>query len=180
MPTGPWRERILGDPSHRIYIASTLSNWKKVRELIKIFEFYKITITMDWTLWGEQIFSKKCDTKPDFDKDVLAQKAEEELSGVLDARYLLVVLPGGKGTHFEYGAFYTLHHIQRPPDNLSSQWKAPITILDEVIAEIPTSFHYLESVHRTFSREEAVTAVLNYFDIPAPNQCDSIDEHDNS
>jgi len=151
-----------------VYLASTLANWARVREIKKILEDNGITITMDWTLWGEQIFSDSCDTKPDFDPDVLGEKAEEEFSGVTEAEYLLIILPGGKGTHFEFGAFYMKHWQLRPPhipEARQPEWKAPITILDEENAKIPTSFHHMKGINRTTSEQEAVNNVLGFFGI---------------
>lgn len=78
----------------KIYIASRLTNIDNVRllrdELIK----REHEITYDWTEHGSLQHS------PEQWKEV----ATKELQGVLDADVVIVIMPGGRGTHVELGA----------------------------------------------------------------------------
>jgi len=165
-----WKDRTLGDPAHRIYIASTLSNWERVDHFIRFFEANKITITYNWTKWAKEIFAGTSDEDPDWSRDALHGKAMGEMLGVMDAKHVLVLLPGGKGTHVEFGAFFMMHYLQRPPVLPGTQqleWSAPITLLDEEHPKIPTSFHYLKSIYRAADEDDAKQHVLESLGIKA-------------
>ncbi|HRW58759.1 MAG TPA: hypothetical protein P5048_03985 [Chlamydiales bacterium] len=78
----------------KFYIATSFSNWishNKVRDALATFEH---EISYDWTLQG----SIKSESK-----DRLREAAIQELQGVSDADFLIVLLPGGHGTHLELG-----------------------------------------------------------------------------
>ena len=78
----------------RYYIATALSkiaDHNLIREALKRF---KHTISYDWTLHGSV-------------KSVSVARLREvaifEMRGILEADFVIVLLPGGKGTHFELG-----------------------------------------------------------------------------
>lgn len=78
----------------KFYIATSLSNWashNKVRDALIAFEH---EISYDWTLHGRVISASK---------DRLRELAIQELRGVSEADVLIVLLPGGRGTHIELG-----------------------------------------------------------------------------
>jgi len=78
----------------KYYIATSLSNWKshnKVRDALGLFEH---KLTYDWTFHG---------SVKSVSKERLQEVAVRELEGVLEADFLIVLLPGGHGTHLELG-----------------------------------------------------------------------------
>ncbi len=81
-------------PTKRFYIATGFQNKAEHAKVKHLFELHGWTCTYDWTLKGE----------PNSPIEELAQIAEEEIKGVLEADVLIVLLPGGRGTHTELGA----------------------------------------------------------------------------
>ncbi len=139
---------------NKLYIASSLQNWIKARELMEFFRSHGITITYDWTPLAEAIYGEK-QVIPTSEEH-LRRAANNELKGVLDADHLLVLQPGRKGTYFEFGSYYTLHQTRGDLQNR-------ITILDVDPALVPTSFDHLEFVEVVHDEESAKTRVLNCF-----------------
>ena len=137
-----------------IYVATTLSNWRRARAFIESFKKAGISIAFDWTKWGEEI---SLGTSPrDVDPTSLQQKALTELAGVTSAAYVLVIAPTGRGTNFELGAAYHRYKTVGIPI---------IAILDETEPVAPTSFHYLSGIRRIHSAEEAIADVATYFGV---------------
>ncbi|MEA3319659.1 MAG: nucleoside 2-deoxyribosyltransferase [Bacillota bacterium] len=77
---------------HKFYIASSLSNIEKVREVSKRLKDKGFIHTYDWTK------NERAATLED-----LKEIGEKELVAVLEADFLIVLLPGGKGSHIEFG-----------------------------------------------------------------------------
>lgn len=78
----------------KFYIATSLSNMRfhnLVRDALALFDH---EISYDWTLHG---------SVKSVSKDRLREVAIKELEGVLNADFLIVLLPGGNGTHLELG-----------------------------------------------------------------------------
>lgn len=73
------------------YIASGLANVEAVRKLKKILDDAGWEHTYDWTVHGS-VPTAMC-----------ALTAEAEAIGVLRARVVIALLPGGRGTHAELG-----------------------------------------------------------------------------
>ena len=84
----------------KIYIASKLENYEQVRYVRDFLARFGHTLTYDWTLHG----SIKETTEQD-----LTDCANAELQGVRDADIVLVLLPGGRGTHAELGMAIALN-----------------------------------------------------------------------
>lgn len=83
-----------------LYIASGLDNAPSVRALRDLLQTWGHTITYDWTVHGS------------VQHEGLARiqaVALNELHGVYQADALVVLLPGGRGTHTEMGAALALH-----------------------------------------------------------------------
>ena len=145
----------------KLYIASTLSNWKRVRRFYKFFESYGIEIAYDWTQYGEEISPN---VERDKNKQSLQRKAEQEFTGVRLCDHLFAIMPGGRGTHFELGMAYGLLNAQivaieeRWPNEIIGP--KGITLLDETNDPGPVSFHYLPFLVRTTSLRQAVVQVL--------------------
>ena len=75
------------------YIASRLENAARVRELAEVLKSWGWQQTYDWTSHGMVLG----------EKDDLQRVAAEELAGVIRAQIVIVLLPGGRGTHTELG-----------------------------------------------------------------------------
>lgn len=84
----------------KFYIASKLENAETVKKVANVLKAAGHSHTYDWTTHGsvKEITGNK---KESIDR--LTQVAESERKGVLDADILVVLLPGGRGTHVELG-----------------------------------------------------------------------------
>src|SRR5262245_22980754 len=81
-------------PTMKFYIATSLSraaNHNLVRDSLKTLQH---AISYDWTLHGSV-------KSVSFER--LREVAISELNGVLESAFVIVLLPGGKGTHLELG-----------------------------------------------------------------------------
>lgn len=78
----------------RFYVASGLENRDRVSRVIEKIGSLSHEMTYDWTVHGD-IRAKG--------KDVLNTVAGNETFAVMDAGCVLILLPGGKGTHTELG-----------------------------------------------------------------------------
>ncbi len=78
----------------RFYIASGLDNRERVKTVIERLTRLGHTISYDWTEHGDV---------RERGLDVLTSIASSEVFGVIDAECVLLMLPGGKGTHTELG-----------------------------------------------------------------------------
>lgn len=79
----------------KIYIASRLENYLQVQALRDALRADGHTITYDWTLHGSVQGQGEAR---------LREVASNEINGVRDADLVVVLLPGGRGTHAELGA----------------------------------------------------------------------------
>ena len=75
----------------KFYIASRLENAEEVSTLAEVLKAAGHTHTYDWTAHG----SAK--------DEVMEQVARNELRGVMAADIVIILLPGGRGTHAELG-----------------------------------------------------------------------------
>lgn len=150
---------------HKIYIASGLMNWRLVRDLWNKLAEYDIFPTYDWTEHGEKLFgdSAVLNSSNILSPEKLKDIGWNELVGVLEADYLLVILPGERGTHVELGAYYArciCHEdtFREPTTDL------PITIvIGDDTANKPTSFHYMAGIKRTADVDMAFRHILEHF-----------------
>ena len=78
----------------KFYIASRLENANTVKSMAKVLKTYGLEHTYDWTKHG----SVKSE-----EQSRITEVAELELQGVKDADIVIVILPGGRGTHAELG-----------------------------------------------------------------------------
>lgn len=77
----------------KFYVASTLTNADQAKIVINRLIDFGHEVTYDWTLHGQA-----------FDPEAMSKIAEAELQGVVNADVLVVLWPGGRGTHVEMGA----------------------------------------------------------------------------
>ena len=133
----------------KVYVASSLSNWKRVRSICDKIKSLGAKITYDWSQWGEDIFGEGTEINPDGIKpeDKLVDIAIAEVKGVEDADVVLAVMPGERGSHFEMAiAWHT---------------KTPVVILtDGETAQRPTSFHLLPRIERINNEQEAIDRTI--------------------
>ena len=78
----------------KFYIASRLGNFAQVQALSEKLKVAGWVHTYDWTTHG---------SVKESDVDQLKEVAWNEYNGVKDADVIVVLLPGGKGTHAELG-----------------------------------------------------------------------------
>ena len=133
----------------KVYVASTLVNWKRVRSICDKFKSRGIQITYDWSVHAEKIFGEGTEINPEgIPKiDKLAEIALDEVRGVLDCDTILVIMPGERGSHFE----------------LAMAWctATPIVMLmDGETAPRPTSFHYLPRIERITNEQRAIERTI--------------------
>ena len=117
-----------------VYIASTLSNAPRVRELRDKLAELGISLTYDWSL--------HCRVS---DPAILKEIAIGELRGIIKASVLLLVAPGKLGTHFEYGVAFG---AQKPVVFLADQLVGP----DEPI-------YHLDDVFYCYTETEAISTL---------------------
>jgi nucleoside 2-deoxyribosyltransferase len=79
----------------RFYIASRLENAQQVRAVAESLKDMGWEHTYDWTVHG---------SVKNEGEDRIKEVAEKEMQGVRDAEIVIVLLPGGRGTHAELGA----------------------------------------------------------------------------
>ncbi len=132
---------------HYIYIASTLDNAPRVRQLRDTLCERQIGLTYDWTSHNDGV-PRISDDYPELKRQI----AEQELRAVRDAEAVLVVLPGGSGTHFEMAAAFC--------------WQKPIVLfIDKPTLYLP-SFYYLQDINIALSEPEAIKMLLNQLTEP--------------
>lgn len=81
----------------RYYIASRIENAERVKELHALFRAAGWSCTYDWSVHGSV-------RGEGVTRETLSRVALAEMNGVTDADVVIVLLPGGRGTHVEMGA----------------------------------------------------------------------------
>lgn len=79
----------------KYYIATKLENHVSHNDLRDWLTSLGHIVTYDWTQHGPVY---------PLGVDVIREVAEKEIQGVIDADYVIVLWPGGRGTHAELGA----------------------------------------------------------------------------
>lgn len=121
------------------YIASRLENAARVRELRDLLHAAGWAITYDWSSHGSV-------RGPEVSREIIARVADHEVNGVLDADVLIVLLPGGRGTHTELGVALG---YQVGPGNRVVLWSAEPE-LDFGTTEATSAFYHHPGVeHRS-------------------------------
>lgn len=82
------------------YIASRLENAEMVKQMANVLKAMGWRHTYDWTEHG---------SVQNEGEERITEVAENELQGVRDADVVIVLLPGGRGTHAELGAANVLN-----------------------------------------------------------------------
>lgn len=124
----------------KFYIASGLQNKESVQYIAKSLVNEGFTHTYDWTK------NNRASTVEE-----LCSVGEQEREGVAEASFLIVLLPGGKGTHVELGMA------------LAARRKVYLYSPDESIYDInqTATFYFLPEVESyTGSLDDFLTIVL--------------------
>lgn len=121
------------------YIASGLANWEKVNEVKQILTGFGLRHTYDWTL----------NEKP-ANLERLRSIGLDEQKAVQEADIVIVLLPGGKGTHVELGM--ALAHNK--PVFLYSSDQAAFD-LDQA-----STFYYVDRITRVVGTVEELVRVV--------------------
>lgn len=79
-----------------VYIASGLENFEAAKQAIALFRANGWVVTYDWTTHGKL-------TPKEHGYPVMATTALAEINAVKAADVLVVLMPGGRGTHTELG-----------------------------------------------------------------------------
>jgi hypothetical protein len=87
--------------SRRFYIASSLDNAPMVRRLASVLLSHGHVLTYDWTAHGAVYRAEQTASE---NVAVMQETARREIKGVTSADIVIVLLPGGRGTHIEMGA----------------------------------------------------------------------------
>jgi nucleoside 2-deoxyribosyltransferase len=128
-----------------VYLASTLSNAPRVREIRDRLVAIGAVVTYDWTTHngGQQLYV------PDPPGKRIV--ANLEFTGIAKAKCLLAIMPGAMGTHFELGAAYVLGKpiviLYDTPESKTARWPA---------------FHHLEGIVHTNWVEAAIDATIAF------------------
>lgn len=125
----------------RIYVASGLENIDNATEMMDILRSAGHIITFDWTKLGKIV-----------DIEVARRESHRELEGVETADAVVVVLPGGRGTHTEMG--------------IACAHRKPVILfyVDDSKVRLdgrPCAFYYLSNVIHVRSPEEVLEALDN-------------------
>lgn len=123
----------------KIYIASSLHNSERVKQLMQLFISYGVEISYDWTQHG-QVFTK----------NELKQIGELETNGVFDADVLFFLQPGRAGAHIELGIMLALIKLGH---------KKHIIMVEEDEVEQKT-FYHLDYITKFDNLEEATSHTL--------------------
>lgn len=136
----------------RYYIASGLENAAKVKELKKILDARGWVHTYDWTAHGA-VWPQG--------GDALRNVAELEEAGVCEAEVVIVLLPGGRGTHAEFGMALSMavataqSHEQDPRIVIFSE-----NPKDFEIGPATCAFYHHPLVERFSSMDEMIKSLL--------------------
>lgn len=120
----------------RVYVASSLDNKQRIIDIIADLKNANIDITYDWTTHGRV-----------YDHSELADIAKLEENGVKECDVFFMVLPGGGGTHFEFGVAKTLNK--------------PIVILEDIEGIEQKSFYFLPDLRKFDDYQLAKAEILN-------------------
>lgn len=128
----------------KFYVASSLANKEQVQYVSEKLKKKGYTHTYDWTK------NERASTLEE-----LQTIGEAEKKAVLESDFIIVVLPGGKGTHIELGIAIGLDKtiFLYSPDQSIEDYESSCT------------FYHIEGVQKCFGRiEDLVYQVSNRFE----------------
>ncbi|WP_100373600.1 group-specific protein [Bacillus sp. FJAT-45037] len=123
------------------YVASSFSNHQSVRYVSRQLKCLGYTHTYDWTLNGRARSLEE-----------LRTVGMNEKQGVEDAQFVIVLLPGGNGTHTELGIAISLRK------------QIYLHTTEEALNDLETTctfYHLPEVTHCTGSLDDLVSLIQN-------------------
>jgi nucleoside 2-deoxyribosyltransferase len=127
-----------------IYIASGLGNYQRVLRLRDKLSEYGIWLTYDWADAFRTHLEEQAATGKVIEENLEAI-AKTELQAVKDCHLLILIAPGGRGSHFELGVAFVLDK--------------PIVILYDNPKD-KVAFHTLPGIERFLDEELLIKKVL--------------------
>ena len=120
----------------KFYIASSLDNVANVRHATEQMVLAGYTKTYDWTTHGRVHDIKE-----------LGLIAQKELKGVVDADFLVLLMPAKLGSHVELGAALALNK--------------PVYLIENGIEYEEKSFYNLQNVRRYSNIDSLIKELIN-------------------
>lgn len=118
----------------KFYVASSLKKFEAVQYVASHLKNHGYIHTYDWTInAGEK------EAQP-FTLDELKEIGRKEKNGIVEADFIVVLLPGGKGTHIELGIALGMGKkifLYSPNDEVTN-------------LETTSTFYHLEEVEKCF------------------------------
>jgi hypothetical protein len=126
----------------KVYVASKLDNWTVVKDAQKLLKMAGLEISYDWaTDYGDN-----CHGANAYSNDEKLEQCTSEMMAICeDTDCLLLCLPGGRGSHFEFGLAYGL--------------ELPVVVYAPILDDLIT-FHKLKGVEIYRDFLEAILAVV--------------------
>lgn len=121
----------------KVYVASKLANAEQVKSFHSLLRQAGFEVTYDWTTHGYIDNS---------DVDLKKGIAQSEMNGVIAADFVVVLLPGGFGTHIEIGIALALD--------------IPIVLIGLDRTQPTPSFYFLDSITTFDSPTEGIDFLL--------------------
>lgn len=140
----------------RYYIATSLENIAAAQRLHVLLKAVGHAPTYDWTTHGPVY---RADANWERNRLAMRDIAATELRAVLDADAVIVLLPGGRGTHIELGAAMTCQILstrKRPKIIIAGVHEAWPNLVGEVPPDGPShcAFHYAQGVEQIAGHSE--------------------------
>lgn len=129
----------------KYYIATRLDQIEKHNHIRDLLTQKGHEITYDWTAHGNQKHTSS---------ERLNEIAHLELEGIAQADFVIVLLPGGKGTHTELGLSVGL----KKPTLIHSETNTPFSLGEETCA-----FYYLSQVEQLCCTLDDIEKGLEHF-----------------
>lgn len=139
----------------KYYIATSLENIAAAQRLHVVLQAAGHLPTYDWTTHGRVY---RDDAEAHQNKTAMERCANVELRGVINADVVIVLLPGGRGTHVELGAALSNRfHFNHPRifiAGIDAAWPVLSGAQSDDVPS-PCAFHYAPDVEQVTSPTES-------------------------
>lgn len=133
---------------NKVYVASSMANYPRTLKVMEYLEDCGFEISYDWA----EPYRKSVEANREETPDEKANHAMKEIDAVKDSKALLLVLPGKRGAHVEFGC--------------ALGKGIPCVVLDETGGEDAIGFHKLPGVVYRTSLEGAEEALRHLLRMP--------------
>ncbi len=134
--------------NNRVYIAGSIKNTTRVKDVISLLEYQGCKCVYDWTRCDQEKI-KSC---PSYRKQVI----DDQLRGINNSEIFVLITPGGRGAHVELGVAL-------------SQNKKIILLLDNLTDLNEVLMYSKDSIIKVYSVAELmnkIDEILNNEEIP--------------